>query len=257
LVRSLVLVALVLFGVTEAVSGRNDLIVTALLKAAEDPSPDVRVAAARALGSFKDQRTIAALRTLLQQDKESFIRDAAAESLARLGDKTIGPDFIQELTKPEPPGPVFSGNNTAAQELFYQQHVEKKTKLISGLGALREAKAVAAIVTNGLAASDLSLRVTSALALGRIGGEDAARALANLLEKEYRLLPPVKGHLIEAHVPAVASPSVQQSPYLRSAVVWALGEIGLPLAKPVLHKALQDHNSIVRDQARYALDRIR
>jgi HEAT repeat protein len=36
-----------------------------------------------------------------------------------------------------------------------------------------------------------------------------------------------------------------------------LGEIGLPLAKPVLHKALQDHNSIVRDQARYALDRIR
>jgi len=243
-------------------TSRDDkLILEALAKAAKDPSPEVRAAAARALASFDDQSVVPILVSLLE-DKESFIREAAGEALIRFGGKTVVPALVEQLAKQEtavekPDSvPVFKDPKRILAELHRQNGIEKTARLMNSLAALREKSAVGLVIRTGLKADDFSLRVTAALALGKIGGEEAARALVDALEEIYRVLPTEKGIVFPDSNRKTSQELATSSACLRTAIVWSLGQIGLPIAIPVLKKATDDPNSIVRDEARYALDKI-
>ena len=55
---------------------------------------------------------------------------------------------------------------------------------------------------------------------------------------------------------ALAGEGSESSPEVRSAAVWALGQIAVPEAKPAVQAALLDSSSLVRDSARIALRRL-
>lgn len=55
---------------------------------------------------------------------------------------------------------------------------------------------------------------------------------------------------------ALAAEGSEASPEVRSAAVWALGQIADPQAKPAVQAALSDASSLVRDSARIALRRL-
>jgi hypothetical protein len=91
-------------GRTGDASGLETLTEAAL----RDPSMDVRIAAAQALGNFKDYQAPQALVEILKQEKNGALRHQAAESLQQItgkdlpADATAWEDFLRNPTQPPP-----------------------------------------------------------------------------------------------------------------------------------------------------------
>lgn len=243
----------------------NTVIVRALEQAAQHKDPDVRAAAAHALGDLGVRSAAPVLISLLD-DPSSFVRDAAGEALGKIGDRAAVAALVQRLD-PGPaagqsnsPGLVVGDNQTALPDWVRHERAARDIAAVRALGALRDPSAVGPIVDRGLGSGDIELRIASAVALGKIGGAAAVPALERVLQDYYHAAPTNDDRAIVIQSPAVPSPVEQfdeRHASLRTAVVRALGEIGDPSAVPVLKRAFyNDDNSIVRDEAADALSRI-
>ncbi len=78
---------------------KNDLALTEVLERLDDPHPEVREEAARALGRIGSSEALDALVVRLQ-DEVSPIRTHAARALGRIGDRRAIPYLIQGLASP-------------------------------------------------------------------------------------------------------------------------------------------------------------
>jgi len=243
----------------------NTVIVRALIQSTKHKDPDVRAAAAHALGDLGDKSAVPVLIALLD-DPSSFVSDAAGEALGKIGDHSAVSALVQRLDpvpaalSSNPPGVVVGDNQTALPEWAGRERAQLEVTAVRALGALHDPTAVAPIVREGLDSNSLDVRIASAVALGKIGDAAAAPALIAVLQDYYHAAPTNDDQATVIQSVVTPQPLVrfdQRHAYLRTAVVRALGEIGDPSAVPVLKRAFySDENSIVRDEAADALQRI-
>ena len=242
-------------------------VAAALLKAAQDPSPDVRAAAVNALGDLQIRSAVPLLITLLE-DPRDFVSDAAAGALSVLGDPSAVPALIAKLKKEskalEPPaagtgGFIISTSTNSVPNELRQQEFQREIATVRALAALRDPRATDVLQACGLKSSEISVQMAAALALGKIGGPQAAQALEEILAGCYRSLPQAPSTqppIEDRSAPASVRALQQQQAYFRNALTWSLGEIGKASSLPVLRQALQDPNSFVRENADEAIDKI-
>lgn len=133
-----------------------------LIKAASRGSEKARQGAVWALGQMRDPRTIEpTIRAL--KDKSHRVRSAAAWSLATAG-TSKGVEPLAEVLKQDPDASVR----------------EAAARALGNLGDIRATPALA----GALAETNMMIRGVAVVSLRKIGGEDASRALRELLTRE-------------------------------------------------------------------------
>ena len=242
------------------IAARDNALV--LSKKLSDADPHVRAAATRGLGLSGDKTHTPKLIPLLH-DEHGYVRTAAAEALGKLGDRAAVKPLLELLTGTPTEGSgmglvVNSGKGDSTNKLEMTVS-EQKTGAAMALGELRSLEAVEALIKYGLKSKDADLQRTSAHSLGRIGDRRAVDPLQDVVRPYYQTL---KVNTMDAGpiisdgksvVADSARQSIEKQALVRTAVAWALGQIGDPSGLPILRQALNDQNSLVRDAAIEAL----
>lgn len=183
-----------------------------LIEALTDSSPAVRVAAANALGAIGDRQATQALLPLLRDRHNEQARTAAITALGKLKDASAVNDLL-EIANDESDGWA----------------VRKAS--VEALGEIRDTRAVDCLV-NTLSDQYATVREASALALGKIGSNQAT-------------------------LPLLATLDTASLWALRVAAANALGQIRDRRATSPLGNALRDRYAAVREGAAEALGRLR
>jgi HEAT repeat protein len=201
----------------------------------------------------------------LLHDANGFVRSAAAEALGKLGDRSAVPSLVTLLVGVETSGidtNIFfqDPNSPLAQRLKLTQ-VEQKNAVAIALGELRSTEAVDPLIQHGLKSQNLSIQATAAYSLGQIGDRRAVTPLQDAVRTYYNTLSQMdpSGFVINDGTAPVADTRKrdrEKESRVRAAVVWALGQIGDPAADVMLKRALNDDNSLVRDNAVEAISKI-
>jgi HEAT repeat protein len=241
----------------------------ALISGLNDKNPHVRAAAARVLGDLGD-RTVSSKLLPMLKDENDYVRGSAAEALGKLGDRSAIQPLIEMLT-----GQAIAGKTNTTEEglligpnkddpflakLSQETVQERKTGAVKALGVLRATEAVNPIIEHGLRSDDPQIRAVSAYALGQIGDRHAVVPLEDTIKPYYAATKLNYDNVISlgaSTVPDVVRQKEEKEIRVRASVVWALGQIGDPAARDTLLKAADDNNSIVRDQAVEALQRLK
>jgi HEAT repeat protein len=259
-----------------------------LIEALQDRDGQVPVRAAEALGRLRVVRAVPALMTALK-DKEEYIRWAAADALAQLGEPAVEP-LVALLRDPNPvmrdvairtlgkigpaavPGlssalknPLKAMRETAADALGGIHHERAVPPLLEALAdkelTVRE-KAARALVSVGTKA------VPSLFAALNHGNPEVKKRAAWALEKlgqepmtETYIRPIAHGKWKDANVAAPALDTVaatlkDASKEKRFIAVRTLANVGDGRAVPGLIEALADPDREVRDTAVHALVKI-
>lgn len=134
----------------------------AIISAARDPDPNVKVAALEALGDLEEAAAADAARAALR-DGNANVRAAAAESLGRMAD---------------------AGSLHPLSKAIKDVNWEVRKAAAEALGKLRDERALAPLVS-GLTDSDPDVRLASVEALGRLGFEGATEPLIGSLIDEH------------------------------------------------------------------------
>ena len=134
--------------------------VTALIAAAKDNSPDTRCNVVRALGNTGDPRAVPVLIAALK-DKEEFISEQAAQELGNSGDPRAVPALI-----------------AAAKDM---KDDILRVSAIGGLGSLHDSRGVPALI-DALKDNESGIRATAVSALQGIPDERALGPLIDQLE---------------------------------------------------------------------------
>ena len=127
-------------------------VVDALVKVLEQAEPDLRIAAAWALGKLGDQRAIPALRETLNS-VYPLVRARSARALASLNDRGSIPQFLERLGT--------------------EEHESIRIAYGSALGTLKEESAVGPLLGFLDNTEEDGIRAEVALALARIIGQEA------------------------------------------------------------------------------------
>jgi len=235
-----------------------------LLQKLGDPDPHVRAAVTRALGRSGDKTVVPKLLPLLHDDN-GFVRSAAAEALGKLGDRSAVPALITLLSGVEASGDdaglvVKTKNDLLADKLKLTE-IEQKAAIIVALGEMPAPEAVDPLIKYGLKSENLNLQATAAYSLGQIGDRRAINPLQDVVRDYYNTLAQMDptGFVINPGTPSAAENQQvnrEQKARVRAAVVWALGQIADPAARQTLNRALNDGNSLVRDNAAEALAKL-
>jgi HEAT repeat protein len=190
----------------------------------DDPDPEVREEAARALGRIgsPDTEAVDALVACLK-DPQSTIRPDAAQALGQIGDPRAIPALVEGLACPMP-----EVQDACAHAL---QAIKKPGRSRRTARALRKTEdasdAPVADLIGRLEDPDPVVREEAARALGRVGSPEAVEALI------HRLL--------------------DRGSAIRSDAALALGDIGDPRAIPALTQGLSDGTPDVQDACARAL----
>lgn len=211
-----------------------------LIKALSDPSSAVRVAAANALGAIGDRKATTALRSLLQERHNEQARMAAINALGKLKDPAAVPELLEIIND--------EGDEWSARKAS-----------VEALGEIRDTRAVDSLV-NTLSDQYATVREASALALGKIGSNQATLPLLATLDTSslWALRVAAANALGALRDPRATSPlsSALRDRYaaVREAAAGALGKLGDPDAVDPLISALDDPNSTVQEAVMGALD---
>jgi hypothetical protein len=174
---------------------RSPLALPALLTQLESPKPEIRGAAAEALGHLGSAEAIAPLRTILQNDQTGYVQGRAAAALYRLGDDT-GVPLIRNLATSS----TLIGRIAAAEALEPRPDASWTPLVESLIGSeqadirLRAAKLLVRVdparareVLEELAGSGLpAVAEAAGLEVGRAAANDVP-ALRRLLRSPVRL----------------------------------------------------------------------
>lgn len=205
------------------------------------PVPDVRRAAAVALGQLGDGSMVPALIEALR-DGDTYECQAAAEVLGQLGDASAVPALIDVLR---------DGDN-------HEYRVAA-----TALGRLGDASAVPALI-EALRDRDAYEGRLAAWALGQLGDASAVPALIEALrDRDYTLrtaAAAVLGQLGDASaVPALIDTlkDPMAMAETQEAAAAALGQLGDVSAVPVLTHALRERDSGLQRAVARALDQLR
>lgn len=182
-------------------------IVEALVEKLEDKDSYIRKAAAKGLGKISDTRSVEPLVGRLE-DEDSDVRDAAAKALGKIGDPCVVEPLVDMLKDK-----VSYVSATAAK----------------ALGKIGDKRSVDPLVEM-LEDKESYIRSTAAQALGKIGSPRAIEPLVERLE--------------------------DNDTYVRKTAVEALGEIGDKRAIEPLIERLDDKNYFIRRVAVVALGKI-
>ena len=191
----------------------------------DDPDPEVREEAARALGriGLSDPEAVDALVSRLR-DSQSTIRPDAAQALGQIGDPRAIPALVEGLACPLP-----EVQDACAHALQAIKKPVRSTRTARAIRRMEDA-------SDGLTVTDLvgrlddpdpMVREEAARALGRVGSEEAVDALV------HRLL--------------------DRGSAIRPDAALALGDIGDPRAIPALTQGLSDGSPEVQDACARAL----
>jgi len=237
----------------------------ALAQRLSDADPHVRAAAARGLGLAGDKTQVPKLIPLLR-DNLGYVRAAAAEALGKLGDRAAVGPLLELFTGQSSDGSGLGlvvdpgrGSETNRLEITVS---EQRAIVARALGELRPPDAVDALIKHGLQSKDANLQRISAHALGKIGDRRAVEPLMESVRPYYETVKsaPLEEGLIIADGKSPATDPVRadvvKQALVRAEIAWALGQIGDPVAEPLLRRALDDPNSLVRDAAAEALAKI-
>jgi beta-lactamase regulating signal transducer with metallopeptidase domain len=214
-------------GTADAADGQEvqQVIVTALARAAMDPVAGVRRVAANALRDIGGGHAEAVLRGMVE-DADPDVRHAARSAL---GMEPARPN----MALPQPPRAPDPRPGQAELDAVIARLLDAdagiRLEAARRFGNLRDARAVPALVA-ALGDADFRVRQAAADALGNVGDPAAASALVALLD--------------DAH------------PRVRQSAAAAIGPTGGTTQVPALAAALEDPDEHVRSAAASALGRI-
>ncbi len=197
----------------------------------ESPNPRMRSQAATELGKAHALEAVPVLITALQEDVNTYVRSAAAESLGHLGDE-------------EAIFPLMDALRDSSSFV-------RRAAAIA-LGQLRAKEAQMALL-HALEDSNFYVRRAAINAVGKLGIRDLARVLLPLLQTEdarirrttitaLRRLGAVEAipELIAMLESYMASPTPRDLPVVKTLVI-ALGDLAAPTAVPVLMRVLRGY----------------
>ena len=236
-----------------------------------DGDAHVRAAAVRIIGNMGDKSLSPRLLPLLRDDS-SYVRSAAAEALGRLGDRAAVKPLMEllaglpiEKKNLENNDVVVGMTNQFFLGLYHMGGPVRKINAVQLLGQMRATEAVDAIVTNGLQAEDSLLRAVSAYSLGQIRDPRAVGPLQKTVKPYYdtlAALPPdwdAGNNLIDPGIKLASDNDRlrrENEARVRASVAWALGQIADLSSLEILQRAANDQNSLVRDSAQEAIQKI-
>jgi HEAT repeat protein len=217
----------------EEVAGSGDL--TALEPVADalaDEVPEVRIAAAKALGAFHDDRVLPPLVSAIK-DRNAEVRAAAIFSLRRLGDAGAIDALVNALADYHHAVRWQAAGALSTMGWRPSNNIEFVLRAVATCqhedAAVHGAEAVEAL-TSALEDPTCPRRNAAAIALGKTG--------------DARAVPPLENALNDA------------DSHVRVAAVEALSLIGHPQSATALLKLLQDTDHLVRATAIESLGRM-
>ncbi len=244
---------------------------TSLIASLGDTDPEVRNAAAQALGNLGDPRAVEALMRALRSDSDAGVRAMAAWALGEIEDPRAVPALgealrrdqdahvremaawaLGEIEDPQGVEPLRAALRDASPEV--------RVKAVWALGQIEDAAAVPALA-EALRDANPEIRQMAAWALGEIEDPSAVNALVGSLQDSDAEVRSTAAWAIGEIQPAAAPPALiaaagDANADVRSHVAWALGEIEDPAAVPALRRLIHDSSAEVRKDAIWALTEI-
>jgi HEAT repeat protein len=199
-------------------------------------TPEMRTAAASALGMIGDPRAIKGL-ALLLRDERYFVREQASRALGRIGEPAV--DLLLEMA---------SSSTPATRE-----------GAVEALGSTGSKRAIDKVV-EALTDSNANVRSAAVRSLGESGSERAVPHLISLMRDESSALRAQAaaslGRLGHASLPSLVSALKDSRPSVRQLAAEALGDIGSKDAVTPLIELVTVDQSGARPEAIEALGKI-
>lgn len=209
-----------------------------LIKELTHADPEVRSAAAVALGRIGDRQAVPALLHLLLTDPACLVVTAGA--LARLSDPRALEPLLTVLESPE-----AAARQAAMAALMALDHPDLPRHITRLLTSPNPAARESAARIAGL--GRFASCIDSLLALGNDSDENVRRAVSESI-----------AYFADARVlPALSKALAEDSPLVRASAAQGLGRTGLPSAVPALINALTDSDPWVRYFSALALGELR
>ncbi|HVK09773.1 MAG TPA: HEAT repeat domain-containing protein [Gemmataceae bacterium] len=250
----------------------------------QDPSPEVKAAAAKGLAALNAYAAPAVPELVpLLQDQDQAVRDAAAEAIGKTGPltaevtETLAGGLASEDTMVRARtaevigtiGPAAEESAPALVELLDDENDRVRAKAVKALSQIGEGAADVAVprLVRALRDPDAWVSALAAEALGEMG-ESAEAAVPALVRSLRHGTTQVRANAADAlgklgggassAVPALVQAAADEDGGVRAAAFKAVGEIGTltPAAVAALRAALIDGDPRVRSAAVEALGRV-
>jgi len=233
-----------------------------VLAALQDPFAPARQAAAVVLGGIDQPRVVAALSTILAEDKSTFVRASAAQALGKLRINVASDGLLAALQDPE------AEVRRAAAEALGSHLPEAAIQALVNIlqtdpaAALRQPHAAGAqpALLSALSDSDSNVRTQAAWALVALGSGSVAPLIQILDDQDSNARGDAAlalGHLADTQaLGSLIRATRAADPNLRTRSVYALEQFHEPAAQEAALIALADGVSWVRNAAAVVLAEI-
>jgi len=241
-----------------------------VLAALQDPFAPARQAAAVVLGGIDQPRVVAALSTILAEDKSTFVRASAAQALGKLRINVASDGLLAALQDPE--AEVRRAAAEALGSHLPEVAIQALVNILqtdpaaavraAAAAALRQPHAVEAqpALLSALSDSDSNVQTHAAWALVALGSGSVAPLIQILDDQDSHARGDAAlalGHLADTRaLGSLIRATRAADPNLRMRSVYALGQFHEPAAQEAALIALADGVSWVRNAAAVVLAEI-